>query len=210
MSKIAVLGAGRVGGNLAGGLAKAGHTVTVATRDGAQPQTWQGPELTFATLAGAIADADLVINALPGAAAVDALTPHADVLAGKVLVDVANATTRGGDGRPGGLTYPGSSLGEELQSALPATKVVKSLNTMLFVVMTNPGLVANAKAFLSGNDQAAKDGVRALLSSLGWDDSAIEDLGGIETARALEAFILLVPVMLQKYGMKPFAMAIAQ
>ena len=210
MSNIAVLGAGRVGANLAVALAKAGDTVTVGTRDGNKPAAWQGSDLAFATIADAIAGADLVINALPGATSVAILTPHAAGLADKILVDVANATTRGADGRPGGLSYPGSSLGEELQAALPSAKVVKTLNTMLFLVMTKPGMVANAKAFLSGNDASAKQKVSQMLAALGWDGSAIEDLGGIEHARAPEVSILMVPATLQKYGMKPFAMAIAR
>ena len=168
------------------------------------------PQLGVATVADAVGQAEIVIDALPGDIAVATLKPHADALHGKVLIDVANATTHGLDGRPGGLAYPGSSLAEELQTALPNTKVVKALNTMLFPVMTRPAMLENANVFLSGNDEEAKQRVRQLLAGLGWADEAIQDLGGVASARAVEAFILLVPHMLKTYGMKPFAMAIAR
>lgn len=210
MSRIAVLGAGRVGGALAGGLADAGHTVIVATRDGARPSDWKNGATAFATLGAAIAESEFAFGALPGDVVPALLAPHVHALSGKVLVDVANATARGPDGRPGGLVYPGWSLAEELQRTLPGTKVVKTLNTMLFPVMVNPGLVAHANVFLSGNDDGAKAQVRGLLLDLGWRAEVIEDLGDIGSARAPEAFILLVPAMLKTYGMKPFAMAIAR
>lgn len=210
MSEITILGAGRVGGNLAAALHDAGHNVTVATRSGRQPDVWAGPTVAFASTRDAFKTAWIAINALPGDAAVAALSPFADALAGKVLVDVANAVSRGQDGRPGGLTYPGSSLAEELQAALPRTRLVKTLNTMLFPVMTKPELVVGANAFLSGNDEDAKQQVRMLLTDLGWSAGAIQDLGGVESARAAEAFILLVPALLKTYGKKPFAMAIAR
>ena len=178
MSNIAIIGAGKVGANLASALADTGHEVVVATRSGEKPENWQGPSLHFASIAEAITGAEFVIDALPGDAAVSALAPFADALADKVLVDVANATTRGTDGAPAALSYPGSSLAEELQAALPETKVVKTLNTMLAPVMTNPALVRDASVFISGDDGQAKIQVRRLVVELGWPEASIEDLGG--------------------------------
>ena len=210
MSNIAVIGAGRVGGNLAAGFAKAGHDVILATRSGGKPEGWQGPSLRFAAIADAAASGEFIVNALPGDSSVAILAPHADALAGKVLLDVANATKRGAEGTPGGLSYPGSSLAEELQAALPATKVVKTLNTMLFPVMTDPAMVGGATVFLSADDDQAKAAVRQLLLDLGWPEASIEDLGGTASARGVETFILLVPAIVRTHGMKPFALAIAR
>lgn len=112
---------------------------------------------------------------------------------------------------PMGLMYPEGSLGKELQRALPATRVVKTLNTMLFMVMANPGLLFRpASVFLSGNDLQAKAQVRALLTDLGWEEAQIEDLGPIETARGPEAFMHFVPALMQRDGMVPFALSIAR
>ncbi|WP_187405700.1 NADPH-dependent F420 reductase, partial [Streptomyces sp. WAC05950] len=127
MNHIAVLGNGRVGSNLAAALTRAGHQVTVADR-------------TPGAAAEAARTARIVINATPGAGSLERLAALREELRGKILVDVSNATTDGPDGLPADLLHPGSSLAEQLQEALPETSVVKTLNTMLFSVMTAPAV----------------------------------------------------------------------
>ncbi|MEU3289694.1 NADPH-dependent F420 reductase [Streptomyces longwoodensis] len=198
MTTIAVLGNGRVGGNLAAALTRAGHEVRVADR-------------TPGAAAEAARTARIVINATPGADSLDRLTALREDLRGKILVDVSNATVDGPDGLPADLVYPGSSLAEHLQEALPGTAVVKTLNTMLFPVMTAPAALTRAPdAFLSGDDPQAKQTVRDLLVGLGWRDEWITDLGGIRTARATEAAILFVPHVIRASGFAPFAISIAR
>ncbi|MFF9156836.1 NADPH-dependent F420 reductase [Streptomyces sp. NPDC014846] len=198
MTTIAVLGNGRVGGNLATALTRAGHEVTVADRE-----------------PGAAADAArtarIVINATPGAGSLERLAALRDELHGKILVDVSNATIDGPDGLPADLIHPGSSLAEQLQEALPGTHVVKTLNTMLFPVMTAPAtLTQPPTVFLSGEFPPAKETVRELLTDLGWRKEWITDLGGIRTARAAEAAILFVPHVIRTSGFTPFAISIAR
>lgn len=198
MTEIAVLGNGRVGGNLAKALTEAGHEVTVADR-------------SPGAAAEAARAARIVINATPGDGALQALSDLREELRGKILLDVSNATVDGPDGLPGALLYPGSSLAEQLQDTLPDTRVVKSLNTMLFPVMTAPDTLAQPPtAFLSGDDPQAKQAVRGLLADLGWPEEWITDLGGIQTARATEAAILFVPHVIRASGFAPFAVSIAR
>ncbi|MEV6565685.1 NADPH-dependent F420 reductase [Streptomyces kronopolitis] len=198
MTTIAVLGNGRVGRNLAAALTRAGHQVTVADR-------------TPGTAADAARSARIVINATPGAGSLDRLVALRQELRSKILVDVSNATVDGPDGLPADLLHPGSSLAEQLQKALPGTHVVKTLNTMLFPVMTAPAtLTQPPTAFLSGEDPQAKQTVHDLLTDLGWRKEWITDLGGIETARATEAAILFVPHVLRTSGFTPFAISIAR
>ncbi|QNS08357.1 NADPH-dependent F420 reductase [Streptomyces xanthii] len=198
MTAIAVLGNGRVGSNLATALTRAGHQVKVAGR-------------APGAAADAARTAQLVINATPGAGSLERLAALREELRGKILVDVSNATVDGPDGLPAELLHPGSSLAEQLQAALPHTRVVKTLNTMLFPVMTAPALLAEAPdAFLSGDDPHAKQTVRDLLISLGWREEWITDLGGIQTARATEAAILFVPHVIRTSGFAPFAIKIAR
>lgn len=206
---IAVLGSGRVGSTLAAGLATAGHQVTLGTRD---PRATTGQHgITVTDVAMAIGASELVINATPGDTTVERLVGHRAALAGKVLLDVSNATRRDPDGLPGGLLHPDVSVGELLQEGLPDTKVVKGLNTMLFSVMTDPGtLTAPPTAFLSGDDPAARQVVRTVLHSVGWDDAWVVDLGGISTARGTEAMALIVPSLLGVFGFVPFALSVAR
>ncbi|WP_458248601.1 NADPH-dependent F420 reductase [Streptomyces sp. MAI_2237] len=198
MTTIAILGDGRVGGSLAIALRGAGHEVTVAGR-------------APGAAADAARTAQVVINATPGAGSLDRLTALREELRGKLLVDVSNATVDGPDGLPADLLYPGSSLAEQLQEALPGTHVVKTLNTMLFTVMTAPAALAQApEVFLSGEEPRAKEVVRQLLMDLGWRKEWITDLGGIRTARATEAAILFVPHVIRSSGFAPFAISIAR
>lgn len=89
--------------------------------------------------------------------------------------------------------------------------MVKTLNTMLFMVMTAPDTLATPPtAYVSGNDEAAKRTVTGLLGDLGWQPERIEDLGDITTARATEAMILVVPHILRRHGFKPFAVSLAR
>lgn len=209
MSTIAILGSGRVGTTLARKLATA-HDVTIGSRDPDKTSAnWEGPSVKITDVAEAAQGASIVVNATPGVSSAERLGALSTELEGKILVDVSNAVERGEAGEPGGLIYPNSSLAEHLQRALPQTRVVKTLNTMLFTVMVDPAsLTTPATAFLSGDDEDAKGVVRDLLGGLGWTTEQILDLGGIRTARGPEALMLLVPDILRVRGFAPFAVTV--
>ncbi|WP_033214966.1 NADPH-dependent F420 reductase [Kitasatospora phosalacinea] len=213
MAHIGILGAGRVGTNLARAFAAAGHHVTLGRRDDGEPGAppAHGAGIHHADHRTTARTADIVINATPGDTSLERLTALQAELAGKILVDVSNATRDDADGLPGDLCYPGGSLAERLQAALPDTHVVKTLNTMLFMVMTSPGSLSTPPtAYLSGDDERAKKTVTALLGDLGWQPGRVEDLGGVTTARATEAMILVVPHVLRRHGFEPFAVSLAR
>ncbi|MFD7027756.1 NADPH-dependent F420 reductase [Streptomyces sp. NPDC059917] len=214
MTHIGILGTGRVGANLATKLAAVGHQVTLGGRtpkENAARATGLSPRISFADQRTTARTTDLVINATPGDSALDRLADLRTELAGKILVDVSNATHHAEDGLPGDLVHPGSSLAEKLQSALPDTRVVKTLNTMLFMVMTAPEILTTPPtAYLSGDDDEAKKTVTDLLADLGWRPEQIEDLGDITTARATEAMVLVVPHVLRRKGFAPFAISLAR
>ncbi len=209
MSTIAILGSGRVGTTLARKLATA-HDMTIGSRDPDKTSAnWEGPSVKITDVAEAAQGASIVVNATPGVSSVERLGALSTELEGKILVDVSNAVDRGEVGEPGGLVYPNSSLAEHLQRALPQTRVVKTLNTMLFTVMVDPAsLTTPATAFLSSDDEDAKGVVRDLLGGLGWTTEQILDLGGISTARGPEALMLLVPDILRVRGFAPFAVTV--
>ncbi|NHC47433.1 NADPH-dependent F420 reductase [Motilibacter aurantiacus] len=199
--KIAVLGSGSVGTTLAHGLLEAGHDVVFGVR---APGTHGGFSAPALTLQEAAAAAQVVVNALPGSVSLDVLVPLADALAGKVLVDVANAVTPAFD-----LLHPGDSLGAKLQQALPRTRVVKTLNTVPVAVMADPGgLPGPSSVFLSGNDAEAKRLVGLLLQGLGWAHGVQVDLGGISTARATEHYLHLSMALMGVTGGAAYNVAV--
>ncbi len=195
--RIAILGAGHMATTLAGGFIAAGHAVVFGSRDPAAHTDLVAP---VTTTVDAIQDADLVVSALQAAFSLEVLTPLADDLAGKVLLDIGNAVSPSFE-----LMYPVESLGELLQQALPATKVVKSLNTLPGTLTVAPGTISGASSvFLSGDDAGAKEQVSSLLDDLGWGADAQVDLGGIASARGVEHYFLLFVAMMQQFRGAPF------
>ncbi|GAA1974932.1 NAD(P)-binding domain-containing protein [Nocardioides panacihumi] len=210
---IAVLGTGMVGQALAGRLDELGHSVVVGTRDPeatlarTEPDgmgnpafsAWQADHqgVTLATFAEAAAGADLVVNATSGVVALDVLgLAGADNLAGKPLIDISNPLDFSNGFPPTLFVKDSDSLGEQIQRTFPATKVVKTLNTLTASLMVDPkSLGATSTIFVSGDDAEAKSTVVALLASFGHDD--IIDLGALETARGTE---MLLPVWLRLMG----------
>ncbi len=212
MTHISIFGSGRVSTGLATKFAGVGHAVTLGVRNVAEASAkWRGPPVSFKNHVDAARAAPIIFNATPGDTSLERLGALRDELDGKILIDVSNATLRGDDGMPGRLMYPNDSLAEHLQKALPHTFVVKTLNTMLFTVMTNPGALSlPPTAFVSGDDADAKEVVKQLLGDLGWKPEWIEDLGGILTARGTEAIALLVPSIIRTRGLAPFAFVVAR
>lgn len=210
---IAVLGTGMVGQAIAGRLHELGHSVVIGTRDpqatlartepdhmGNPPfSAWHSahPGVGLATFAAAAAGAELVVNASPGAATLDVLgLAGAANLADKVLVDIANPLDFSAGFPPTLSVKDTDSLGEQVQRAFPKTKVVKALNTLTASLMVEPKTLGEpSTVFVSGEDEAAKATVIAILESFGHDD--VIDLGGIETARGTE---MLLPLWLRLMG----------
>ena len=214
--KVGIFGTGVVGQQLAAALSSKGHEVMIGTRDvertlantasggsgGQNFAQWRGehPDIGLGSFAEAAAHGELLINATGGGVSLEALhSAGAAHLGSKVLIDVANDLdfSQGMPPRTRTSDQPGSSVGEQIQAAFPALKVVKSLNTMSAYVMAQPSLVGSGDStvFVNGNDAGAKQTVTDLLHSLGWTD--VMDLGDITASRAVE---LLLPIWLRSWG----------
>jgi 8-hydroxy-5-deazaflavin:NADPH oxidoreductase len=182
--RIAVLGAGSVGNTLAAKLRELGHEVRIGTRS---------PRDGAVSYEEAAASAELLINATFGTASLEALgAAGSENLAGKVLVDVSNALDFSKGMPPTVGVSNDDSVGEQIQRAYPAVKVVKALNTVNADVMVDPRKVPGEHVvFVCGNDDGAKAQVIELLSSFGWPPERIIDLGDITNARATEMYVVL-------------------
>jgi hypothetical protein len=202
--RIGVLGTGMVGSTIGTKLVGLGHEVMMGSREagGEKAQAWveeAGPGASEGTFADAAAFGELVFNCTAGIHSLAALQAAGPTnLAGKVLVDVANPLDFS-QGFPPSLAVSNTdSIGEQLQRALPETRVVKALNTMNCSVMVDPGAVpGDHAAFLCGEDAAAKAQVAALIGTFGWPPERILDLGGIRSARGMEMYL---PLWLELMG----------
>lgn len=194
MSAIGILGTGMVGQAFVRRLSGLGQEVLVGARsaDSASLAPFTELEVRTGSFADVAAHADLLVNATNGINSLSVLQSiGADVLAGKIVIDLSNELdhTRAG---PPWLAAPDRSIGRRLQESFPETYVVKCLNTMNCDVMVDPSIVpGDHVVFLSGNDESAKARVREFLALLGWRDPQMVDLGGIETAVMTE---MMMPV----------------
>jgi hypothetical protein len=202
--RIGVLGTGMVGSTIGTKLVGLGHEVMMGSREagGEKAKAWveeAGPGASEGTFADAAAFGELVFNCTAGIHSLAALQAAGPTnLAGKVLVDVANPLDFS-QGFPPSLAVSNTdSIGEQLQRALPETRVVKALNTMNCSVMVDPGAVSgDHAAFLCGEHAAAKAQVAALIGTFGWPPERILDLGGIRSARGMEMYL---PLWLELMG----------
>jgi len=190
MTSIGVLGTGVVGRAFASRLAELGVDVLVGARTADSPSLEPLAALGVRTgaFADAVAHADVVVNATNGLHSIAALeSVGAEALAGKTLIDVSNELQPVEGGYPKPLASTDDSLGQRIQAAFPDLQVVKSLNTMNCTVMVDPSIVeGDHVVFLSGDDAGAKDQAREFLALLGWRPVQVVDLGGIDTAAAVE------------------------
>jgi predicted dinucleotide-binding enzyme len=184
--KIAVIGAGRVGGTAARLLAEAGHEVEVANSrgpasladaqhllDGAQP----------ADGAEAVAGAWVVLLALPWRER-DGLAAYGPWY-GKVVIDATNPYGEKGEV----LDLGGRTSTEHIVETVVGARVVKAFNTMHWMRLRDEGradldLAQRLAIFVAGDDAAAKELVSGLIADIGF---APVDAGPlVEGGRRLE------------------------
>ncbi len=201
--RIGVLGTGMVGRTIATKLIELGHRMTMGSRsaEGEALREWleEVDGASGGTFADAASAAELLFNCTAGGASLDALGSAGDEnLAGKVLIDVANPLDFSAGMPPKLSVCNDDSLGEQIQAAFPDARVVKALNTINHLVMTEPSRVPGAhNIFICGNDETAKSETMTLLESFGWPPGSILDLGEIAAARGTEMYL---PLWLRLHG----------
>ena len=185
---IAIIGAGNVGRALATSFVRAGHTVTIASRDpedAGDVAAATGSSIGGANAAAA-AGADIVVLATPFSSAGAIATEIADAVEGKVVIDVSNRMSFGADGPE----IDGStSNAEELAALLPGARIVKAFNTLFASHQSDP--VAEGvqlDGFVAGDDADAKAAVLELVASTGLNPV---DVGPLSRARQLEGLAFL-------------------
>ena len=187
--KIAIIGAGNVGGTLGKRWAAAGHDILFGVRDPAREKyqslvSQTGGRAVLASNADAARAAQVIVLATPWSTTEGALA-DCGALAGKIVVDATNPL--GADlNLAMGLTDSG---GEQVARWATGALVVKAFNSTGFNVMDDPVLDGrHAAMFVAGDDAAAKGVVLDLASAIGFE--AI-DAGPLKIARLLEPMAVL-------------------
>jgi predicted dinucleotide-binding enzyme len=189
--RIGIIGSGVVGQALAHGLQQHGYQVRIGTRQE------QVDGLPVGTPAEVATEAEMVFLSVVGSAAVEVASALATEIDTKVVVDTTNPLDFS-SGSPALFVGHTDSLGERVQRALPAARVVKAYNTVGNALMVDPQLPGGPPTMLiAGNSEDAKTAVGDLLTATGWD---VADLGGIEASRYLEPLCLAWVALAMRTG----------
>jgi predicted dinucleotide-binding enzyme len=192
--KVGVLGSGDVAKVLASGFLKHGHDVMMGTRTSSKLADWakRNPKGSVGGFADAAKFADLVVLAVKGTAALEALrAAGAANLAGKPVIDATNpiADAPPVNGVVKFFTNLAESLMERLQREFAQALFVKCFSSVGNSLMVNPQFKGGKPTmFICGNDEAAKQTVRGILDQFGWETV---DMGKVEAARAIEPLCML-------------------
>lgn len=195
MTKVGVIGSGQVGEALANGLLKHGYEVMRASRSPDKLADWKaqaGARAHTGSPADATQFGDLLVLAVKGTAAEATVELcGVDRLAGKVVIDTTNpiADAPPENGVIKFFTDLDESLMEKLQKKAPKAHFVKAFSCVGNALMVDPDFGATKPSmFICGNDSAAKGKVSELLTQFGWE---VQDMGGVESARAIEPLCIL-------------------
>ena len=190
--KIAIIGAGNVGGALGANWARKDHEVVFGVRDPKAEKTQAllkaiGGKARAATPAEAAAAADAIVLSTPWPATEAAIRSMGS-LKGKIVLDATNPLTRGPDGIALEIGHS-ISAGEKVQGWAAGASVFKALNTTGFGNMTDPVFNGvKSVMFVAGDDAANKPKVIGLVGDLGFE---VIDAGPLRNARLLEAHAML-------------------
>ncbi len=201
--QITIIGAGNMANAIAARALAGHHAVRLIDHNPAKAKALADQlrqQVTGADVAdagpAAAGEADIIVLALPFAAAAQAAAQYAAELPGKTLVDISNPVDFSTFDSL--VVEPGTSAAEQIAAAAPGARVVKAFNT------TFAGNLAAGQAhgtpldvFIAGDDAQAKQAVADLAASGGLRPI---DAGPLKRARELEGFQFLHMTLQQTLG----------
>ena len=173
MAVIGLIGAGKIGSQLARLAVAQGYDVVISNSRGPETLTALVAELGAHARAATVAEAseagDIVVVTIP---LKHYRTVPVEPLAGKVVIDTNNYYPQR-DGQIPELDNESTTTSELLQAHLPRSKVVKAFNHIYAAQLTTDGRPAGTKdrrgLVIAGDDAGAKSTVTRLLDEFGFD-----------------------------------------
>jgi 8-hydroxy-5-deazaflavin:NADPH oxidoreductase len=177
--RIAIMGAGNVGGALGTAFASVGHEIVFGVRDPDSQKTREAVSAaqgSSATDPGSAANgADVIVFALRWDA-VEAIVADLPPLTGRIVIDAMNR-----------FSDPLRSTTQDLADRLPGARLVKAFNTTGFENMSTARERSQPAAmFVAGDHADAKRTAMTLAEEIGF---VPEDAGPLSNAAALEAMV---------------------
>ena len=166
--KIAIIGTGNIGGTLGRRWLAAGHEVTYGSRDRAGEGPGGAPQMA---VGDAIADADVVVLAVPGRAVADVVAANGAALSGKVVIDAVNR-----------IGEPEVNSRTAIAAAAPQARYVRAFNTLGWENFADP-LPGTALFFAA--DSGARTPAEELITAVGLEPVFAGDAAASGTVDAL-------------------------
>jgi NADPH-dependent F420 reductase len=192
--KIAIIGAGNVGGTLGKRWAKARHDVAFGVRNPNESGIVtlvkeSGPSARATSVPEAVRQAEVVVLTVPWENVREAVTAAGD-LRGRVLIDATNPVIMSPEGLRQGLVIGhNTSAAEEIARWAPGARVVKAFNTTGFPNMADPQYGGKGLSMmLCGDDGDARKVAADLARQLSFEPV---EIGPLRSARYLEAVAML-------------------
>jgi predicted dinucleotide-binding enzyme len=173
MPTIGLIGAGKIGSQVARLAVASGYEVVISNSRGPETLTALvaelGPRAKAGTTAGAAKAGDIVVVSIP---LKNYRAVPVEPLAGKIVIDTSNYYPQR-DGHIAELDNESTTTAELLQAHLPTSKVVKAFNHIYASQLTTdgrpPGTENRRALVIAGDDPAAKATVTRLLDQFGFD-----------------------------------------
>ena len=178
--RIAIIGAGKVGGGLGAAFAAAGHSIVFGVRDPGSPKSIAAlagaPDSMATSFAGSVEGADVIVVTIRSEAIAETI-PHLPLLDGRIVIDAMNRFT-------GDLTR---STIADLAELLPGARLAKAFNTTGFENYTTArDRRQPAAMFVAADDPEAKRVAMALAAEIGFEAF---DAGGLSNAKPMELMV---------------------
>lgn len=192
--KIGIIGSGSVGQALANGFIKHGFEVMIGTREAGKLKEWKektGDKAFVGSFLETAEFGDIVVLAVKGMVAKEVVKIVKEKISGKTVIDTTNpiADEEPVNGVLKFFTSLDNSLMEQLQDIAPKAGFVKAFNSIGSSMMVNPDFNGvKPTMFICGNNEDAKKEVGVILNLFGFD---VEDMGKVESARAIEPLCML-------------------
>jgi len=160
-TNIAVLGAGNIGGTLGRKWAGAGNSVTFGVTDpnGKHAQAIRadlGNQAAIGPIAQALADAEVVVFAIPGPTMAETIAANAPALSGKLVIDAAN--------RMGEQT---ANSFEDFRRHAPSARYVRAFNTLGWENFADPLFDGVPADLIYAGPEADRPLVERLIAEIG-------------------------------------------
>ena len=159
--KIAILGAGNIGGTLGKKWLANGHNVIFGVRDANSPKTLQAVEsakgAAVTNLAEAIARAEVILFSTPWVTVPEIASANANELDGKIILDATN-----------NFAGPVINNLSALEKAAPNGKIYRAFNSLGWELFANPTVGGEqVDLFYSGPDGETRPMVERLIAEIG-------------------------------------------